>query len=68
MSRSKARSVFGVRNKLTRVTCYVIARHSKGALTIARQLRPGFTWDAPAFEVGEDMAKNAINLTAKETA
>lgn len=68
MSKTKPRKVFGVRNELTRVTCYVIARHKKGALAVARQLKPGFAWDAPAFEVADDMAKHAINFISKEVA
>lgn len=66
MSRSKPDKVFAIRDDEYRVHAHVIARHGKGALTIARGLVADLPRSAEAHETTPEMAGRAINARKSE--
>lgn len=66
MSRSKPDKVFAIRDANLLHIAYVIARHGKGALTIARGLIAYLPKSAEAVEVSAEDMRHAINFSRKE--
>lgn len=66
MSRGKPDRVFAIRDDEYRVHAYVIARHGKGALTIARGLVADLPRSVEAHETTPENAVRAINAKRVE--
>lgn len=64
MSKKTADRVFVIKDGMSRIYAHVIARHGKGALTVARQMVRDLPVSAMAFETTAEKAALAINAKA----
>lgn len=66
MSRSKPDKVFVIRDAFGRALVHILARHGKGALSVARQHGVVLPHGSIAFEAEQSKASLAINAAKQD--